>query len=146
MDIKYYKILQGYEHERDVTIREDELERAYGLFMLGGRSIFSGGPVDGKNIQTIVEDYHTTMGWNKEYKLIPDDFEELTRKGIDRHMRTALSLVKEKVQHLIDSKQSDLIGKNVEVMLPEKPKEISEGSAKLAEKFSIKFNEIKQLQ
>lgn len=115
MGIRYYKILQGYEHERDVIIREDELERAYGLFMLGGRWIFSGGPVDGKNIQTIVEDYHSTMGWNKEYKLGTDDYAELSQKSIDRKMKNALGDAKERVQYLISNNQENLIGKNIPI-------------------------------
>jgi len=135
MDLRYYKILQGYEHERDVIIREDELERAYGLFMLGGRWIFSGGAVDGKNIQTIVEDYHITMGWNKEYKLGTNDYEELTQKGIDIKMRNALNDANQKVNYLIKSKQHDLIGKHFE--MPPKNKEVSEGTKTLVDKFRV---------
>ena len=135
MDIKYFKIIQGYEHERDVIIREDELERAYGLFMLGGRWIFSGGPVDGKNIQTIVEDYHTTMGWNKEYKLGTDDYEQLTQQGVDRKMKNLLSEAKERVTYLINSKQENLIGKNAEI--PGLKNQFSEETKVLADKFKI---------
>lgn len=137
MDIRYYKILQGYDPERDIIIREDELERAYGLFMLGGRWIFSGGPVDGKNIQTIVEDFHTTMGWNKEYKLGTLDHEELRQKGLDIKMRNALSSAKEKVMYLINSKQQDLIGKSEQIKLPEKNKQFSEEVKSLSDKFKI---------
>lgn len=137
MDIRYYKILQGYEHERDIIIREDELERAFGLFMLGGRWIFSGGPVDGKNIQTIVEDFHSTMGWNKEYKLIPEDFEELSTKGIDRKMREAITGAKEKVSYLINSKQTHLIGKNIDIPELSRPNEVSEFSKQLATKMKL---------
>ncbi len=138
MDMRYYKILQGYEHERDIIIREDELERAFGLFMLGGRWIFSGGPVDGKNIQTIVEDYHSTMGWNREYRLGPDDYEDLRSKGVDYEMKNALSAAQEKVSILISTGREDMIGKNAAVEGPEKPKEITDGEKMLADKFRIK--------
>lgn len=140
MDIEhYYKILQGYEHERDIIIRENELERAYGLFMLGGRWIFSGGAVDGKNIQTIVEDYHSTMGWNKEYRLGTDDYEQLTQLGVDRKMRLVLEKAKEKVMYLINSNKQELIGKNVEILELKIPhKEISQDTKSLVDKFRIK--------
>lgn len=139
MELRYYKILQGYEHERDIIIQENELERAYGLFMLGGRWIFSGGPVDGKNIQTIVEDFHTTMGWNKEHKLDTDDHAELSQKGLDKKMRNALSEAKDRVRYLINSKQEHLIGKNVEIkeLNTTKNKEIDDGIQGLANKFKV---------
>lgn len=138
MGMRYYKIIQGYEHERDVIIREDELEKAYGLFMLGGRWIFSGGPVDGKNIQTIVEDYHSTMSWNKEHKLDPLDYEDLARKGVDSKMKTALNTNKEKVLYLINSKQEHLIGKGVSIPALEKDNQFSGEVKTLASKLKIK--------
>ncbi len=114
MDLKF-KILQGYEHERDIPINADELERAYGLFMLGGRWIFSGGPVDGKNIQTVVPDYQRIMGWNEEHKLGPDDYNELAEKGVDRKAQQMLNAAQEKVRYLISSKQENLIGTNTKI-------------------------------
>jgi hypothetical protein len=138
---RYYKILQGYEHERDVIIREDELDKAYGLFMLGGRAIFSGGPVDGKNIQTIVEDYHTTMGWNKEYKLGVDDYADMAQKKVDYKMKCALSEAKERVNFLINSGQADLIGKTTENPIlenKENPKKV-DGVEKLAKSMQIDY-------
>lgn len=133
----FYKILQGYEHERNITIREDELERAYGLFMLGGRWIFSGGPVDGKNIQTIIEDYHTTMDWNKEYELGTDDYEQLSQLGVDKKMKLIREKAKEKVHYLISTNQQNLIGKNIEIPELQKSNPITEDIKKLGEKFKI---------
>ena len=130
-----YKILQGYEHDRNITINEDELERAYGLFMLGGRWIFSGGPVDGKNIQTIVLDEHATMGWNKEYKLGPDDHEDIASKGVGIRARKALELAQKRVRYLIANKQENLIGTNASLPALEvkRSDDISSGVKALAE-------------
>jgi hypothetical protein len=134
MDIKY-KILQGYEHDRNITINEDELERAYGLFMLGGRWIFSGGAVDGKNIQTIVPDWNATMGWNKEYKLGTDDDEEIASKGLDRKSQKTLASAQEKVRYLIATKQENLIGTNAKLPELDTPqrKEISNEVKRIAD-------------
>lgn len=119
MELKY-KILQGYEHERDITINADELDRAYGVFMLGGRWIFSGGAVDGKNIQTIVEDYHSTMGWHNEHKLDNYDYQELDKKGISKKMKEIMNESKERVQYLISQKEEHLIGTKKD--FPRQPK------------------------
>lgn len=134
-----YKILQGYEHDRNITINEDELERAYGLFMLGGRWIFSGGPVDGKNIQTIVLDEHATMGWNKEYELGPDDHAELSEKGVSRNARKALELAQKRVRYLIASKQENLIGTNspLPALENKRPDDIDDGVKVLANKMRV---------
>jgi hypothetical protein len=131
---RFYKILQGYDHERDVTIREDELERAYGLFMLGGRWLFSGGPVDGKNIQGVVEDYHATMGWNPQHKLEALDYAELRQKGVDVAMKVALGCAKESVMFKIKAGRESEIGKKVQRI--DGPQVSTEAKA-LSEKFKI---------
>lgn len=139
MDRIKYKVLQGYEHDRNITINEDELERAYGLFMLGGRWIFSGGPVDGKNIQTIVLDEHATMGWNKEYKLGPDDHEDIASKGIGQKARKALELAQKRVRYLIANKQENLIGANASLPALEikRPDDIDDSVAGLVAKMRV---------
>ncbi len=136
MEIKY-KILQGYEHTRDVTINEDELERAFGLFLLSGRWIFSGGAVDGKNIQTIVLDEHTTMGWNKEYKLNADDTENMNSKGVLVKSRNKIARTQERVKYLISTKQEHLIGKNVNLPALENNK-VSEVTKSLADEMKLR--------
>lgn len=113
----YYKILCGYDAERSVEITEDELEKAYGIFLLGGRAIFSGGAVDGKNIQMIVPDWHKTMGWKTGYRLTPDDYAELSERGIDRRARELQRGMHVRVSHLISQGKQNLIGTGVH--LPE---------------------------
>ncbi len=119
MNIKY-KILQGYEHTRDITINDSELERAFGLFLLGGRWIFEGGAVDGKNIQTIVLDEHSTMGWNKEHKLDAYDYKDMKLKGVLYKARNNIARVQERVQYLVSTNRKHLIGKNTELHALEK--------------------------
>lgn len=136
MEIKY-KILQGYEHTRDITINSEELERAYGLFMLGGRWIFSGGAVDGKNIQTIVIDEHATMGWNKEYKLDAYDTEDMNSKGVLVKSRNEIALVQKRVRYLISTHQENIIGENIEIKEIENSPKIKSEVKTLSDKMSI---------
>ena len=132
MGIKmYYKIIHGYDHERQMPIEADELEKAYGLFLIGGRAIFREGAVDSKHIQAIYPDWHRIMGWNKEYKLGAGDYEELSQKGVDVGARELQQKTQERIHYLIDSKQTQLIGKNVKLPELEHPeKEWREGTIK----------------
>ncbi len=126
-----YKINTGYGAERYIPIDETELEKAYGLFLMGGRAIFKNGAVDSKVMQDIVPDWHAMMGWVQEHKLGPDDYNELAEKGIDRKARTLQSAAQEKVQYLIAHDQHDLIGKNAHIPELDKPQaERREGTIK----------------
>ncbi len=116
-----FKINTGYGAERHISIDETELEKAYGLFILGGRAIFKGGAVDSKVMQDIVPDYHAEMGWTREYKLGPDDYAELAEKGIDRKAQRLQNKAQERVQYLITQDKQDLIGKNVPLPELERP-------------------------
>lgn len=106
----FFKILLGYNQEREVQITAEELEKAYGIFLLGGRSIFSGGAVDGKLIHAIVPDWHRLMGWNPGYRLGPDDWEEIRSNGSDVAARGLLSGAQARVQGYITAGRPELIG------------------------------------
>lgn len=112
---KYYKIIRGYSAEDYIEIDETELEKAYYCFLTKKDSIFSGGAIRGSEILAVQPDYHRAMGWNRGYKLGPDDYAELSEKKIDRQHMTFLSDVKDKVNYLISSKQENLIGINAEI-------------------------------
>jgi len=130
MDLKF-KIETGYGTERYIPIDADELEKAYGLFLLGGRAVFRGGAVDSKYIQAIVPDWHRMMGWAQDWELGPDDYNELSDKGIDRAARELQNKIQEKIQYLVSSKQENLIGQNVTIPELDRPTtERREGTTK----------------
>ena len=116
-----YKINTGYGAERYIPIDSDELEKAYGLFILGGRAIFKNGAVDSKVMQDVVPDWHAMMGWAREHELGADDYNELADKGIDRQARSLQLKAQEKVQYLISQGKQDLIGKNISIPELDKP-------------------------
>lgn len=117
----YYKIIHGYDEERFTPIDSDELEKAYGLFLIGGRAVFKQGAIDSKYIQAIQPDWHRIMGWAQDYKLGPDDYNELADKGIDIKARGLQSKVQERVQYLILRGEENLIGKNISIPELERP-------------------------
>lgn len=115
MELKYL-IVYGFDSEQQISIDADELEKAYGLFMLGGRAIFkSGDAVDAKYIQAIRPDYHSTMGWAKDWKLGPDDYNQLSDSGVDKKLKLLQSQIKTRVDYLIANDQLALIGKNIPI-------------------------------
>jgi hypothetical protein len=133
----YYKIIRGYSAEDYIEIDSSELEKAYYCFLEKKDGVYSGGAVKGSEILAIQPDYHRIMGWNRGHKLDSYDYAELAEKGIDRKTRTALITTQDKVKYLIQTKQTHLIGQNVE--LPDAnikalPKDIQEGFAGLVNK------------
>jgi hypothetical protein len=115
--IRYYKLIRGYGAEDYIEITEDELEKAQYAFLAKKDSVYSGGAVRGADILAIQPDYHRAMGWNRGYKLGPDDYAELSETGVSRNHMTYLAEIKDKVQHLIKTGKTELIGKNVDIKL-----------------------------
>jgi hypothetical protein len=134
-----YKIIRGYGTEDYLEIEDSELEKAYYCFLEKKDSIFSGGAIKGSQILAIQPDFHKTMGWNRGYKLDEYDYADMNEKGIDKKLQHLLSETKEKVQYLIETNQTHLIGKNADFPRIEnsKEKEISQATKMLAQKFSV---------
>lgn len=126
---KHFKIIRGYGAEDYISIREDELEKAFYAFLAKKDAVYSGGAVRGSEIIAIQPDFHATMGWNRGYKLGADDYAELRERGVESSHAKLLAHTKEKVQYLIETSQVDLIGKNADVNLPP-PKEERIGGMK----------------
>lgn len=113
----YYKIKTGYNELDFVPIDQSELETAFYAFLSDSKAIFKNGVVRGKDIIAITPDYHREMNWNYTHKLNVDDFAELRKLGIESKAMNLLETAKEKVQYLIKTNQTNLIGKNVDIGL-----------------------------
>ncbi len=135
--MRYFKIITGYGAEDYTEIDETELEKAYYCHLTKKDAIFSGGSVSGSEIKHVRPDYHRAMGWNRGYKLTSEDYAELSSKGIDRAHTHLLSEKKDKVQYLLETNQIALIGKNVDIALPER-KDVTVEVETLANKMKIK--------
>lgn len=120
------------------TIGEDELEKAVFSFITGKPVVFKSGAAL-RHIESIMPDYHATMGWNEGYKLGADDFAYIRSNGVDRKLSKKYEEITTKVQYLIETKQEHMIGKNINIpelsaKTDERHKLLSEDIARLASK------------
>jgi hypothetical protein len=104
------------------TIDEDELEKAIYSFITGKPVVFKSGAAI-RHIDSILPDYHAAMGWNEGYKLGALDHEELRQKGITTRLRGKYEEITTRVQYLIETRQENLIGKNIEIPALSAPEE-----------------------
>lgn len=90
------KIITGFRRDQHHTISAEEAHKAYYLFLNPEqRGVFKNGiALRGVDIQTIVPDYHATMGWNATHELDSYDMNEIRDKGIDTKIRHVLSEAK----------------------------------------------------
>jgi len=138
MDLKY-RIIYGYESDQEISIGPDELEKAYGLFLFGGRAIFKNGDaIDSKHIQAIKPDYNEMLGWDKEHVLDGYDESDLDKLGIRKAAQIAQGRAKERVEYLIAHGKTELIGKNADIHeLARENNPTSPLTKQLADKMSI---------
>lgn len=108
--MKYYKLVRGYGPEDYIEIDETELEKAYYCFLQKKDGIYSGGAVRGSEILAIQPDYHRAMGWNRGYKLGPDDYAQLSEEGVNRSHMTLLAETKQKVVEMVRAGKSLELG------------------------------------
>jgi len=112
---KYFKVIRGYGNEDYISISEKELEKAYYCFLEKKDSVFDEGAIRGSSIIAIQPDYNRTMGWNRGYKLGPDDYEDLRIKGVDVELRRTLELAQEKMNYVLENKMEYIPGQNVQL-------------------------------
>lgn len=91
------KIITGYREDQFHTIDSEEAHKAYYLFQHPEqRGVFNNGvAIRGVDIQSIIPDYQSTMGWNPTHELDSDDWNEIRNKNVDREMRDLLYKAKE---------------------------------------------------
>ncbi len=129
----YFKVFKDFTNY--IPIDETELEKALAAFKFGTAVILKNGALE--KIESVLPDLNRSMGWNPSYKLGDDDWNDIRSKGIDHKLQELHEKTRNKIEYLIETKQTHLIGKNVHVDMPEKPKEISEGAKMLADKFKV---------
>lgn len=91
------KLIVGFRRDQEHSIPANEAHKAYYLFLHPEqRGVFSNGlAIKGDQIQEIVPDYHSTMGWNPSHTLGNDDYNELREKGVLQKLQFIMSNAKE---------------------------------------------------
>jgi len=87
------KIITGFREDQYYTINAQEAHKAYYLFNNPTeRGVFDNGvALVGDMIKGIEPDYHSTMGYNSNYKLEAEDWNEIRGKKVDVTLRSILS-------------------------------------------------------
>ncbi len=104
--------------------------------MEGGRAVFDAGAVRGNDIMRIVPDWHAEKGWNRGYKMTPEDYEDI--KPLEKGYQEIYGQAKYLTEYAIKEDRRDLLSKPLSEgikLLPQNP--ISGEVKKLANKFKI---------
>lgn len=109
------KLVCGYRKDQEFTIDANEAHKAYYLFTNpDARAVFGTGlALKGSDIQRIEPDYHTTGGFNFDYKLNSEDMNALHRDGTVAKLRdimvNAREIAKIAPQQHLNTPLSDLL-------------------------------------
>lgn len=110
---KHFKIVYGYNEGDYIPITENELPKAFALFLEGkGRGIFANGAVRGQDLIRISPDWHAVMGWNRGYKMQTEDYAEI--KPLEIEYKSILSKAKEIAVYALEKDRRWLLSKPIE--------------------------------
>jgi len=143
MAIKYFKVKYGYSQADQVSITENDLDRAILAQREGVVVQLGSASINGRNIISITPHYHKYTGWYDWYE--PKDGEDFTQIKRDcPNFDGIIEKHKEYVEELSKNNQLKQIGNRdwenePELEKIEKPKnQVSEMAKELSNKFSIK--------
>lgn len=111
---KYFKVKYGYGVSDQVSIEEDELEKAIYAQLMKKPVQLGSAFISGSNIIAITPHYHKHTGWYDWYEpKTGEDWEQIERdcpdyKGVIEHY-------KQRVQYLLSNNKEKFIGKNIEI-------------------------------
>lgn len=124
---KYYiRVICGYRKEQEYLVNANEAHKAYYIFTNPDKkAVFDDGlALKGSDIQRIVPDYNSAMGWNPNHQLTNEDWNELHSNGLMEKMQGIMSLAKEVAKN---GSQEELTTPLIE--LSEKYPQLRSGSA-----------------
>jgi len=140
---KKFKVVYGYDGNAYMTIDENDLPKAYAVFIEGaGRALFSTGEaIRGQDIIRIEIDWHADQDWNKGYEMQVLDYEYV--KPYEKGYKETMMKARHVAEFAIKENRRDLLLKPLSesfLSLPEKTEksqEVSEMAKQLADKFNI---------
>ena len=129
----YFKVWKDYTNY--VPVDETEFEKAMYAFEKGGGAMFDLGAIG--TIKDITPDFNKDLGWYSDYKPTPDDNADID--ALRPKYQKYIHAIKEKIQYLKSTNQTDLIGKNVDIPELDKPKDdpLSGEIKSLSDKFKV---------
>jgi len=108
-NMRYFKIVYGYNQDDYIEIIGDELTKAVALFLEGsGKGVFENGMVRGQDILRIIPNWNKEFGYNKGYKMTPDDYGSIP-KQLEQAYSKAYEIAKDIVKYAIENVKQELI-------------------------------------
>jgi len=105
---KHFKVIYGFGPNDYVSIDENDLVKAQVMFMEGkGRAQFGDTAIRGQDIIRIVPDWHAHFGWNKGYKMLPEDDEYV--EPLEKPYKMMIAGTKEIAKFIVENKRYDLL-------------------------------------
>lgn len=98
--MKYYRVKYGFSHDEFISVDETELPMAMRAHITGKKGVFKEGAVSGDKIIAIVPDWQRIMGWNRDYNLMGEDYQEIAP------MREEYELLLETTKHQITGSET----------------------------------------
>lgn len=132
MDKKSFKIVYGFKPNEFIAITKAELPKAYYAFKQEVKMITDDGvAIRGRDIMRIEPYWNDIMGYNEDYVLLIEDFQEIGIKRKEHSM--ALMIEAKNISELaIENKNPELLNEPVVVKKLEEPI-----SKELSDKFRI---------
>lgn len=131
-------IIMGYETNQKFSISAQEAHKAYYLFdHPEERGVFENGlALRGKDIQRLVPDYNGTLGYNPDYELNYEDYNEIRQKGLDQKFHRIMG--KARYVARLENAHINIPLTEAVKFLPEEDKKYKELSGSLVDKMSLK--------
>lgn len=85
--MKHFKVKFGYGANDFYSIPETELDKALRAQINGTIFVCEEGTIAGNNIMAIHPDYNTLMGYNRDYQLTGEDYQEVGADTIKEHQQ-----------------------------------------------------------
>lgn len=140
--MKYYiTVITGFREDQRVDIPLQEAHKAFYLFKHPEeRGVFDCGvALIGRNIQEIKPNWNKTMGYNPEYELTTDDWNDIAGKGIKKKMQVLMETAK-RVADMVEVNPQLMkqeLGEIVKVLKLSEKTEYTENIKQLEDKFKL---------
>ena len=110
-NIKYYKLVYGFNELDYIPITSEELHKAQYIAMYGGKANFEGGFFNnrGNDALRIVPDVNKALGQNTGWKLTSDDMLEFRNKGFESSYRKTLDNAKLLAEYIKRENKQELL-------------------------------------
>ena len=85
MTMKYYRVQYGFGKDDFFSVDETDLQKALKAQLTGAIVVLKEGTLNGERILTIKPDYQREMGWNRDYQLTGEDYQQIGTSRVNEY-------------------------------------------------------------